>query len=232
PEEVAQPRPTSPSPGPSSQVGGTAEQPQVINGVDMFARNEAVTGSFDVDPMLETQPLMMPSDMSKAHAAVWGTSTSPLQLNAAFRSLKLSVTVDVAVVGPPTHEPRRRRTPVRLCASTRSEPVIMNIREVDLRYCLDLHVESKSGDITVLLPPSFSGPIIIQKKKADSLTLLPDFATTTRTLRTTDHETVLLVSSPAFPVPAIDKPLAQTADDDLARALLHAKHGRITIGLS
>ncbi|KAH9944947.1 uncharacterized protein BXZ73DRAFT_95940 [Epithele typhae] len=151
--------------------------------------------------------------MSKAYAAVWGTSTSPLQLNAAFRSLKLSVVVDVAVVGPPTHEPRRRRTPVRLYASTRSEPVIMNIRDVDLRYCLDLHVESKSGDITVLLPPSFSGPIIIQKK-ADSLTLLPDFATTARTLRTTDHETVLLVSSPAFPAPAIDKPLAQTADDE------------------
>ena len=88
--------------------------------------------------------------------------------------------------------------------------------------------------MTVLLPPTFNGPVVIQTRHG-KVSLLPAFAARARTLRASDEETLVLCTPPdAAPAPELvladKKSLSGTDGGD--RALVRTRHARITVGIS
>jgi hypothetical protein len=80
---------------------------------------------------------------------------------------------------------------------------------------------SRTGNISLLIPRSFSGTVELKGRRGD-IELLPALAAYARVERATNSETVVLIGNPAFPTPGF------ASAGDLARLYSHS--GRLRLG--
>ena len=88
------------------------------------------------------------------------------------------------------------------------------------------------GDVCLLLSPTFCGPVVLQTKDKDYITLLPHLVARTRTLRASDRETTVRCFGPSPSYPEAHMPRTQTAEDGGDRCFVSTQHGKVIVGIS
>ncbi|KAI1791911.1 hypothetical protein LXA43DRAFT_945010 [Ganoderma leucocontextum] len=258
-EQLPPPPPYSPSPSnaarqmpnPGPAVPGPAAvfqpvNPQRVNYFELFSKHDPISGTYLIDPELPSPMAGLPKALRRKPDSVWGKnkrcqkSKAYKELNASFQTRHGHITLDLAVpsrdagnVSPFPCDKMR----TRMYVATRHGRIRLDIHEVKPSCSLDLHVESRHGRISILLPPTFDGPLVIHARTLGAVAFLPHLAARARTIRATDRETVVLVASPlALPSPAHAqgnaKQLSELAGAGADRCLVRTRHGKITLGIS
>ncbi|PIL30429.1 hypothetical protein GSI_07616 [Ganoderma sinense ZZ0214-1] len=237
---------------PGPPVPGTSAvfqpvNPQRVNYFELFSKHDAISGTYLIDPELPSPMAGLSKALRKKPDSVWGKTKSCKkskgykELNASFQTRHGHINLDLAVpsrdpgnVSPFPHDKLR----TRMFVATRHGRIRVDVHEVKPSCSLDLHVESRHGRISILLPPTFDGPLVIHARTLGAVTFLPHLAARTRTLRATDRETVVLVASPltsshsSSHSSASAKQLSELAGAEADRCLVRTRHGKITIGIS
>ncbi|OCH85889.1 hypothetical protein OBBRIDRAFT_784171 [Obba rivulosa] len=235
---------------------------QHVNHICLFSKHNSISGTYHVDPVVpEVTPGLQKTnrlqrDALRSHRKnskrAFGSSDAtagepsisscgkrnPQQMNASFRTRHGSVTLDIAVVGTasgalvPVH--KADKVQARVMASSRHGRLNLNLFEIHPDRCVDLDISTRDGAITVFFPLAFSGPIAFRTRRGrEGIMFLPELAKRASIVRATDHEVLVVLSSPD----AQDAPAATshvqfktTPGDDCA--MIGSRHGKITVGIS
>lgn len=115
-----------------------------------------------------------------------GGSDNVSDVNAAFRTRRSPITLDLAVVGDKPQGSDKSRA--RIMASARHGNIAVNLFQIQQSRCVDLNLPFRQGNMIVLLPPDFDGPITIRQRRGRSaISFLPAFAERARVLRDFRH---------------------------------------------
>ncbi|KAH9939050.1 uncharacterized protein BXZ73DRAFT_99731 [Epithele typhae] len=250
------PPPYSPPAGPSRVPEPTPvrsepifqpHNPQTVNRFEVFSKHAPVSGAsfvlpdslyappasrktmkgtYFIDPALPSPTSGLSRRMCRKQDRAWGKSRHKSDVHASFTTRHGALTLDLALVAPPF---AYGREPTRVDVHSAHGRVLLDVHDAAPSRALDLLVETRHGKITVLLPPAFSGPLVIGTRRGNA-SLLPGLAARARTLRATDRETLCVVSAPGQPPNALVD--VKAADPGQDRALVRSKHGKILIGIS
>ncbi|KAI9067940.1 hypothetical protein FKP32DRAFT_1672650 [Trametes sanguinea] len=226
--------PPPPQRTPSSVLN--PQNAQTVNHFEVFSKHNAITGTYLVDPLLQT-PGFDAAKLRKRckRSKRWGQG-SPSEVHASFRTRHGAISVDVAAVAevkPLSVVPGTRKVRTCITASTRHGRINLNLFEIQPGRSVDLQVESRHGNIFIMVPPTFDGPLMFQTRYASAVTLLPAFSARARTLRATDKETIVICTPPSAASPsAPPAPTGQVYDEDGDRVLVRTRHGRVVVGVS
>ncbi|KAH9944946.1 uncharacterized protein BXZ73DRAFT_86552 [Epithele typhae] len=229
------PPPYSPPAGPSRVPEPTPvrsepifqpHNPQTVNRFEVFSKHAPVSGTYLIDPALPSPTSGLSCRMCREQDRAWGESHHKSDVHASFTTRHGALTLDLALVAPPF---AYGREPTRVDVHSQHGRILLDVHDAAPSRALDLLVETAYGKITVYLPPTFSGPLVIGTHHGNA-SLLPSLAARTRTLRATDSETLCVVSAPGQPPNALVDIKATDPGQD--RALVRSKHGKILIGIS
>ncbi|RXW21671.1 hypothetical protein EST38_g4190 [Candolleomyces aberdarensis] len=182
------------------------DPPATVNQVHLFSKKEDIIGTFFVDPRT---PSLSPMPKRKKHGKRGGDQPhASFQTRCANISLVLAATGSIKEAAKATINVASRSgcIEIRLMPTPSTRPRI----GVDAR--------SRSGDIIVWFPETFSGVIQLNTVKGE-LHLLPNLAKAVRTLKDTDKEAMLIMGNQA-----------EGGLTDLCQ--LTSRTGKIIIGLS
>ncbi|KAI0251801.1 hypothetical protein BJV78DRAFT_409222 [Lactifluus subvellereus] len=108
-------------------------------------------------------------------------------------------------------------------SATRSSNIVLELVSKSPSRTVHFDAYSRSGNISLLIPRSFSGLVELRARRGD-IELLPALVSSCRVVKATDRETVVLVGNGVLPqvgLPSVG---------DLAR--LCARSGRVRLGFS
>jgi len=97
----------------------------------------------------------------------------------------------------------------------------MTLFAVEKQRHLNIEVNSRRGNIALLIPPAFSGAIQLRTKRG-SLTFLPNLAQHMRVLKTTENEALVLFGTSQT---SLDTSTADYCE-------LTSRFGSVTVGLA
>ncbi|KZT07243.1 uncharacterized protein LAESUDRAFT_651676 [Laetiporus sulphureus 93-53] len=251
------PPPLSPPPRPLPVFRPTTKQ--CVNYLSLFSRNDAISGTYLVDPLLSASPfegIFACRDKRKAHKRdrsierdharhlrdAFGTIPNVdekdparrCEVNAALRSRNGAINIDLAIADSGTGRiVNGQETTVcgRVMLSSRHGRINVNLFEVQLGRAVDLDVSTRSGSITVFLPPTFNGAIALHTRNGSrGVHFLPAFAERACVVRSSERDLLVAVSSPERPANPPSQYGAPSAGTDYC--VIRTRHGKITIGLS
>ncbi|CCM06190.1 uncharacterized protein FIBRA_08432 [Fibroporia radiculosa] len=212
--------------------------PQRVNHISLFSKRAPISGTYLVDPLLAVPSaatgVLSRSSLGKiereharnlrgSHDWMLGTHKSSSETNAGFRTRDGNVDLDIAVAGSGAGD-YGRKAKARVTASSRHGHVRVNLFEIQGGRCVDLNVSTRKGNIVVLLPPDFCGPITFKTRRGrGNINFLPAFSERARIVRATDRETAVIFSgtSPTEDVQSV------VQDDS---CVIGTRAGRITVG--
>jgi len=108
-------------------------------------------------------------------------------------------------------------------STTRSGNIVLELVSKSPSRTVHFDAYSRSGNISLLIPRSFSGLVELRARRGD-IELLPALASSGRVVKATHRETVVLVGNGVLPQ------VGPTGAGDLAR--LCARSGRVRLGFS
>ncbi|KAL1940865.1 hypothetical protein VTO73DRAFT_7906 [Trametes versicolor] len=233
------PRPVPLPRSPSSTIF-RPQNAQTVNYFEVFSKHIPIEGTYLIDPTLPSVgpvPSTLRKQRRKRNRA-WGKDgRGTSDINASFRTRHGAISLDLAVVAesPAIPPPGTPKVPATVVVSTRHGRINLNLFEAQPGRSVDLQVESRHGKITLLLPPTYDGPLLFETRNAGAVSFLPAFAARTRTLRASDRETLVVCTAPeepGRPKPAPPMSPSQPGPDDGDRVFVRTRHGRITVGIS
>jgi len=193
------------------------------NGLNIFTVIEPIRGSWLLDP-LAPQP-SGPSILQTVvqHRAgrrprrfrnmILGTTTAKLDSRHGDISAALRVVGESAMTATAT-----------IRTTTRSGNIVLELVSKSPTRTVHFDAYSRSGNISLLIPRSFSG-VVELRAQSGGMELLPALASSASIMRTSDRETAVLVGNNAIPQVG-----ASGTTGDLAR--LCARSGRVRLGFS
>ncbi|KAJ7180700.1 hypothetical protein C8R46DRAFT_1070299 [Mycena filopes] len=135
--------------------------------------------------------------------------------DAVFRSRRGALSLDLATTGYASESPK-----AVIVASTKSGNISLNlISGGDIKPRFDLEAETRSGNIVLFIPPTFSGAIQLHTKTGD-LNFLPGLASGMQVVKSSDTEYLVFVGKQQSP--------AGSAPADFCR--LRTRTGNIIVG--
>jgi len=108
-------------------------------------------------------------------------------------------------------------------STTRSGNIVLELVSKSPTRMVNLDAYSRSGNVSLLIPRSFSGLVELRTRNGNTQ-LLPALASSVRVVRATNTETVVFVGNGAFPQ------VEPTSSRDLAR--LFTRSGCVRLGFS
>ncbi|KZT67327.1 hypothetical protein DAEQUDRAFT_729180 [Daedalea quercina L-15889] len=231
-------------------------QQQCVNGLSLFSRHDAISGTYLVDPRLPSAAINCGNrgrSVEKAHAknvrkafgsvpgqdsssssdsGGWSRRSSRMpEVNAAFRTRHGPIKVNIGIINSALSAAStdgQRKACGRVMLSSRHGRINVHLIKIETGRCVDLDVSTRHGNITVFLPPTFNGSIAFRTRRGPSgISFLPAFASRARVLRGTDRE--MLVNLSSTPTADTSKQTAGQAGDDYC--VIGTRHGKIAIGI-
>ncbi|KAI0923491.1 hypothetical protein AcV5_009020 [Taiwanofungus camphoratus] len=217
--------------------------PNPVNHISVFSRHSSITGTYLIDPSLPAPPILGKSqrrdrsiereharNTKRAFGIIPGLDDRSQgrtpEINAAFRTRDATISLDVGIAGR-AGQGQAGRAMGRVMLSSRHGAVNVDLFKIQEGYCVDLDISTRHGNIVVLLPPTFHGPVAFRTRSGRSnIIFLPAFAERARTLRGSDRETFVHLS----PSAANAEISANSQGDDYC--LISTRHGKIIVGLS
>jgi len=209
---------------PSYAPPSTTSAAVPTNGVNVFTLFETIRGSWLLDPLaaqssersilqalVETRAGRRPR---RFHNMTVGAPTAKLDSRHGNISATLRVVQAGESAAPATATIR---------STTRNGNIVLELVSKSPSRIVHFDAYSRTGNISLLIPRSFSGLVELRGRRGD-IELLPALAAYARVERVTDSETVVLVGNVAPPTPGF------TSVGDLAR--LYSRSGRLRLGFS
>ncbi|KAH9004503.1 hypothetical protein EDB86DRAFT_1949935 [Lactarius hatsudake] len=211
-----------PSTPPSYAPASTSSvQPDVpTNGVNVSTVFETIRGSWLLDPL-----------------AAQSTNQSLLQLLVENRAGRRPRRFHNMTAGAPTAKLDSRRGNIfatlrvegelsvpataTIRSTTRTGNIVLELVYKSPSRTVNFDAYSRTGNISLLIPRSFSGLVELRGRRGD-IELLPALAAFARVERATNSETVVLIGNVPSPTPGL------TSTGDLARLYSHS--GRLRLG--
>lgn len=179
-----------------------SDSAQRVNNISLFSKHDPIKGTYIIDPLLPTVPMSTglfsgehnvrkigqeaARDTRTPGTSFDGGSDNVSDVNAAFRTRRSPITLDLAVVGDKPQGSDKSRA--RIMASARHGNIAVNLFQIQQSRCVDLNLPFRQGNMIVLLPPDFDGPITIRQRRGRSaISFLPAFAERARVLRDFRH---------------------------------------------
>ncbi|KAH9852660.1 hypothetical protein C2E23DRAFT_885418 [Lenzites betulinus] len=233
---------------------GDASQPRAhrplthaVNGIVLFSKKDALTGTYAIDPALPRLNASKDSDAIAAEREYahevrraengwswdWGARKPEHETHsAAFRTRRGNIDLNLAIaatVNTNVHSKRGDRVPAAVSISSRHGDIAVNVTETQPGRVLHLDVGSRTGNILVLLPPSFAGHVKLYSRHLENYTnaLLPNLTPRCHLVHKAERVITLKVCRPEQNV---DGREAADSGDDLC--IISTRTGRIAIGLS
>jgi len=199
------------------------------NNLNIKTRKEPISGIFQIDPVLsilgvssEKRDLKKKkSRRSKKLKNLWpwqNMSPENEVPNATFQTRQGNVNLDLAVVGYGANEK------ALVDIMTRQGNVDLNVFQIEGSRNLNLRVTTRSGNIFVLLPRPFSGPVHLQTRNGTIL-FLSSLARSMRPVTMREDESLILIGEGPFPA---DTPNNSSWVGDYLS--LMSRHGNVTVG--
>ncbi|EIW58105.1 uncharacterized protein TRAVEDRAFT_47283 [Trametes versicolor FP-101664 SS1] len=202
---------------------GVQPRVQAVNGINLYSKKDTITGSYSIDPAISNthslnDPDAKAAEREYAHEAGraengwswdWGLKQVGFKsYNACLQSVK---------------------TPAFVSVSSRHADIVVNVIEVQPGRSLQLDVGTRTGNILVLLPASFTGCIVFHSGDLDNYhtMLLPNLAPLSTVVQKTDRETTVSVNGPSQ---VQDGSRLQAKDQDCC--VISTRTGRVAVGLS
>jgi len=208
--------PSTPPPVPSSI-------PTIpTNGVNVTTIIENIRGSWLLDPLApqsSDRSLLQVLVESRAgrrprrfHNMTMGTPTAKLDSRRGNIFATLRVVGESAVPATAT-----------IRSTTQNGNIVLELVSKSPSRTVNFDAYSRSGNISLLIPRSFSGMVELRARRGD-IELLPALAAYARVERATNSETVVFIGDIAPPTPGF------SSVGDLAR--LYSRSGRLRLGFS
>ncbi|KAF8493197.1 hypothetical protein F5888DRAFT_841692 [Russula emetica] len=193
------------------------------NGLNIFTVIEPIRGSWLLDPLAPQssgtsvlQTIVQNRGAGRRPHRVrnmtLGTPTAKLDSRHGNISAALRVVGESAMTATAT-----------IRTTTRSGNIVLELVSKSPTRTVHFDAYSRSGNISLLIPRSFSG-IVELRARNGGMELLPALASSARIMRTSDKETVVLVGNNAIPQ------VGASPSGDLAR--LSARSGSVRLGFS
>ncbi|KAH9000103.1 hypothetical protein EDB92DRAFT_1812530 [Lactarius akahatsu] len=210
---------TPPSYAPAST--SSAVPPDVpTNGVNVSTVFETIRGSWLLDPLAAqstNQSLLQLLVENRAgrrprrfHNITTGAPTAKLDSRRGNIFATLRVEGELAVPATAT-----------IRSTTRTGNIVLELVYKSPSRTVNFDAYSRTGNISLLIPRSFSGLVELRGRRGD-IELLPALAAFARVERATNSETVVLIGGVPLPTPGL------TSTGDLARLYSHS--GRLRLG--
>ncbi|KAI9433594.1 hypothetical protein H4582DRAFT_2082223 [Lactarius indigo] len=216
--------PSSPPPYTPAPASASLAVPPTVptNGVNVSTVFETIRGSWLLDPL-----------------APQSTNQSLLQLLVENRAGRRPRRFHNMTVGAPTAKLDSRRGNIfatlrvggesavpaiaTIRSTTRSGNIVLELVSKSPSRVVHFDAYSRMGNISLLIPRSFSGLVELRGRRGD-IELLPALAAFARVERATNSDTVVLIGNVPPPTPGL------TSTGDLAR--LYSRSGRLRLGFS
>jgi len=192
------------------------------NGLNIFTVIEPIRGSWLLDPLApqssETSIFQtivqhrVGRRPRRSRNMTLGTATAKLD------SRHGNISAALRVVG---ESPTTATATIRV--TTRSGNIVLELISKSPTRMVHFDAYSRSGNISLLIPRSFSGVVELRARNG-GMELLPALASSARIMRASDRETVVLVGNNAIPQ------VGASGTGDLAR--LCARSGNVRLGFS
>ncbi|KAI9464440.1 hypothetical protein BJY52DRAFT_1184186 [Lactarius psammicola] len=192
------------------------------NGVNVSTLFETIRGSWLLDPLAaqsSNHSLLQVLVENRAgrrprrfHNMTVGAPTAKLD------SRRGNIFATLRVVGESTVP-----ATATIRSTTRTGNVVLELVSKSPSRTVHFDAYSRTGNISLLIPRSFSGLVELRGRRGD-IELLPALAAFARVERATNSETVVLIGNVAPPTPGL------TSIGDLAR--LYSLSGRLRLGFS
>ncbi|KAF5338381.1 hypothetical protein D9611_012460 [Ephemerocybe angulata] len=184
------------------------DPPPTVNQVHLLSKKEDIIGTFYVDPLI---PTLNPGKRKKRGKRAASLPHASFQTRSGAIGLSLATTGNVldSSKADITVASKTGNIEIRLLPTPPTRP----------RIAVD--ITSRSGDIMVWLPETFSGVIQLHTKKGE-LHVLPSLVKVAQVLKSTDKEAMLLMGSGPRG--------EESSQTDLCQ--LNSRSGKVIIGLS
>ncbi|KAF8892144.1 hypothetical protein BD779DRAFT_93666 [Infundibulicybe gibba] len=194
------PPPYSPDgPGPSGPQLGHASPGPSVSQIHIRNRKEDIAGTFYVDPQIPS--LNIPKKLKSRKGSV---------PHASFRTREGSIALNLATTG--------KKGKAIVHVSSRTGNIHLNVLSSSAAGpCIDLDIYSRRGNIVLFIPKTFVGVVQLHTKKGH-LEFLPAFASITKTLKSTETESLVL--------------MGQNSSDTADFCQLTSVLGKVTIGIA
>ncbi|KAL1940860.1 hypothetical protein VTO73DRAFT_7901 [Trametes versicolor] len=225
---------------------GVQPRVQAVNGINLYSKKDTITGSYSIDPAISNthslnDPDAKAAEREYAHEAGraengwswdWGLKQVGFKsYNAAFRTRqgKIALNISVVTTVDVATQLQSVKTPAFVSVSSRHADIVVNVIEVQPGRSLQLDVGTRTGNILVLLPASFTGCIVFHSGDLDNYhtMLLPNLAPLSTVVQKTDGETTVSVNGPSQ---VQDGSRLQAKDQDCC--VISTRTGRVAVGLS
>ncbi|KAJ2918695.1 hypothetical protein MD484_g1782, partial [Candolleomyces efflorescens] len=195
-------RPSASTSALSAISSSIPDPPATVNQVHLVSKKEDIIGTFFVDPRI---PTLSPKHKRKKHGKRGDLPHASFQTRSGGISLALATTGNVKESPNATVNVASRSGCIEMRLVRFSILGLTIVTEGDIftqlptppsRPRIGVDARSRSGDITIWFPETFSGVIQLNTVKGE-LHVLPNLAKAVRTLKDTHKEAVLLMGTQA-----------------------------------
>jgi len=154
---------------------------QHVRGLNTVTKYKNITGTYSIDPILATLPIRIPCRAkARAHAK---KQAAP---DASFFTKHGLVTLNLSTSGT--------GNPANVTVGSRTGDIVITLFDEQPTRHINLSINSRKGNITLLVSPTFSGAVHLYTKRG-TLTFLPAFAKQMRMLKKDDGDALVLFGS-------------------------------------
>ncbi|KAF8493196.1 hypothetical protein F5888DRAFT_841391 [Russula emetica] len=195
-----------------------------INGLEMYTKRDSIRGSWSLDPQAPKVPaqdlvqMILDGRGEKKRFGGCLRSKKKVPPTAMFRSRHGTIHATFRVVGESA-----LRTVATIHSKSRGGNIFLDVASIAPMRTVHIDASSRRGNITLLIPRSFSGLVQLSSRHG-TVEMLPALAASCRVIKGRKKETTVLLGD--GPMPAVGSDIIT----DTAR--IHSRRGRVWLGFS